>query len=342
MTTALVTGSTGLLGTHVVRRLLDDGWAVRGLVRGPVRCPGMEALGATAVPGDIMDAPSLARATRGCDAVIHAAALVGSKGAAEAFHAANVQGTRLVVEAAARAGARLVHVSSTAVYGQARWASAPADESLGLPELPPDDRYGRSKQDAERVVWEAVRRGRVWATVVRPTVMYGPGDRQLAPRIGPLLLGGCFPLPGGGRTTLTLVHADSVADGIARALERDDARDEAFDLARDFDVTVADFVSLASEGLGRRVLTPAVPLWVSRGAFAGLGTGFRVLGRRDLAAHATGTFRMLTRDNPFSCARARRELAWSPRIRPEDGIPEAFRAWASDRGPRRAAPGRRS
>lgn len=339
MSVALVTGATGLLGSHVVDRLLGSGWEVRALVRSPARAAWLESRGAVLVPGDLVDPASIRTAASGCDGVIHAAARVSASGTEAEFHAGNVAGTANVLRAAERAGARMVHVSSTAVYGTSRYRDRPTVETDPLPRLPRWDRYGRSKQDAERAVLEAGDDGRARTVVVRPTVMYGPGDRQLAPRVGPLLARGIFPLVGGGDTTLTIVHAGSVADACARALENEEVEGRIYNIARDFDVTVRDFVRLAGEGLGRSVPAPAVPTWVGRVAFAGLGVALHALGRRDLAAHVRGTFHMLTRDNPFSSERAREELGWCPSVPPEVGIPAAFRSWSERRsaGSRRGA-----
>jgi nucleoside-diphosphate-sugar epimerase len=329
---ALVTGATGLLGRHVVDRLLGSRWEVRALVRNPARAAWLESRGAVLVPGDLTDPESIHAAVSGCDGVIHAAARVSASGTEAEFHAGNVAGTRNVLRAAERAGARLVHVSSTAVYGESRYRHRPTVETDPLPRLPRWDRYGRSKQEAERTVIAARQVGRVRAEVVRPTVMYGPGDRQLAPRVGPLLSKGIFPLVGGGDATLTIVHASSVADACVRALESGTAEGGVYNIAQDFDVNVRDFVRLAGEGLGRRVPAPPVPVAAGRLAFAGLRVALRAVGRRDLAAHVRGTFHMLTRDNPFSSERAREELGWCPTVRPEVGIPAAFRSWSDRRG----------
>ena len=74
---------------------------------------------------------------------------------------------------------------------------AATDESTPLPELPAADAYGRSKQEAERLVLAAHAAGRVWASVVRPPLMYGKRDRQFVPRLGPVLERGFFPLVAG-------------------------------------------------------------------------------------------------------------------------------------------------
>jgi len=324
---ALVTGATGMLGGYVARRLLEDGWQVRALVRRPERADDLKARGVEVTPGDLADQGSLCIAARGCQIVVHAAAAIGSGSADADFRAANVAGTQHVVRAAEHARARLVLVSSTAVFGQDRYRTEPTDEAAPLPALPGEDAYGRSKQDAERVVMEAHRTGRVWASVVRPPVMYGVGDRQFAPRIGRVLQAGVFPLVSGGGAHLSLVHADAVADGAIRAALTDAAEGRVYHLTDDFPVTVADLVRLASQGLGRHVAAPSVPLPAARAGFAVLRLGLQAMGRGDLARHAPGTLAMLTRDNPFTSARARNELGWEPRIRPDVGIPEAFRWW---------------
>lgn len=330
MKTALVTGAAGMLGAHIVELLAVGGWNVRAFVRNASSSGWLEALGGRPVQGDLTDKISVRRAAQGCDAIFHAGAAVGSGGAWQTYHAANVVGTAHVVEAAAD-GARLVQVSSTAVYGGERYQSQPTDETLPLPLLPDHDTYGRSKQDAERLVLEAADKGRVWATVVRPPVMYGRGDRQFVPRIGPVFLRGVFPLIDGGGARLPIVSARAVADGAVRAAGADAACGRVYLLANDTPVTVADLVAFAAEGLGRRVRTPRLSLATSRMAFGVLRAALRLAGRRDLAAHATGTLRMLTRDNPFTSARAFRELSWAPCTDPSRDLPEAFRWWNGSR-----------
>jgi len=331
---ALVTGATGMLGGYVARRLVEDGWQVRALVRRPDGAGLLSARGVQVIAGDLLEPRSMCMAARGCQIIVHTAASIGS-GANEApFIAANVRGTEHIVRAAESAGARLVLVSTTAVFGQQRYRDTPTDECAPLPALANQDAYARSKQAAERIVLDARREGRIWASVVRPPVMYGVGDRQFVPRIGRVLERGLFPLVDGGRARLSLVHAEAVADGAIRAALSDVAEGKVYHLTDDFTVTVADLVRLAAEGLDRRIRTPRVPMRVARAGFACLGLGLRLAGRADLARHAPGTLAMLTRDNPFTSARARSELGWAPRIRPETGIPEAFRWWRDRDRPR--------
>src|SRR6185437_12106152 len=211
MKRALVTGATGMLGSYIVRGLLAEGYEVRALVRHPDAAAWLGRMNVRLMRGDLADGASIRRAASGCDVVFHAAAFIGPQSEWEPFRAGNVEGTRRVLDACAASGARLVHVSSTAVYGDTRLMHPTVDEETPLPALPERDAYGRSKQEAERLVTDAHDRGHAWCTIVRPPTMYGERDRQFVPRVVVMLRRGLFPLMGGGRTTLSAVHASAVA-----------------------------------------------------------------------------------------------------------------------------------
>jgi nucleoside-diphosphate-sugar epimerase len=327
MTRALVTGATGLVGSHIVERLLEDGWRVSALVRDPSAANWLADAGAELARGDLANAESLRAAMAGCDVVFHCAALIAASGDWASFQRANIDGTRAVIEATASAGARLVHTSSVAVYGSAaRYRAAPTDESTPLAPLAEHSYYARSKREAEQIVLDAHAVGDLWTTAIRPPMIYGKRDRQLVPRFARVMRTGFFPLFAHGRSTFSLVHASAVADGAVRAARCDAAGGRTFNLANDFPVTVADMVQLAANGLGRRVRGVNIPLRLARASFAALAAAARVANQEAMAEQLPGTVDTLSRDNPFTSERARRELGWSPTMRPEVGIPEAF-AW---------------
>lgn len=329
---ALVTGATGLVGSHLVERLTSDGWRVRALVRDPVRAAWLSALGAELHTGDVLDAHSLTRGAAGCEAIFHTAAAITPRGGWAAFERPNVQGTRNVIDAAARSGARLSHLSSVAVYGPwARYDSGgPTTETAALGPLPEAAYYARSKRDSEALVLDAHRSGEVWATAIRPCVIYGTRDRQFVPRLARALRLGIAPVLGDGSNTLSVVHAANVADAAVRAVRVAAAGGKAYNAANDFDVSVAQFFRLASVGLRRSVKLLRVPRFVAN-VTVRLAGGVAELAGRSSAALAMGAvLDFFSRDNPFSSDLARRELGWSPAMRPEEGIPAAF-AWAARR-----------
>jgi nucleoside-diphosphate-sugar epimerase len=333
--TALVTGATGLVGSYIVERLLADGWSVRALVRDASRGGPLSRLGVELQPGDVLDAGRFAVAARGADVVFHGAAAITPRGGWEEFRRVNIDGTRHAVAAASRADARLLHVSSVGVYGpSARYgpSRAKTDEDVALRPLPNSAFYARSKRESEEIALSAHERGEVWATAVRPSVIYGRRDRQFVPRVGRLLRHGFAPTIDGGQSTLAIVHAANVADGAVRAATTDAAGGKAYNVANDFDVTVRDFYHLAAEGLGRRVRMVPVPMPIARAALAVVrAVGPVIFGPRMNVVTESSSLDFITRDNPFSSERARQELGWTPTVPPEVGIPDAFRWWAAHR-----------
>lgn len=330
MPTALVTGATGQVGNHVVRRLQADGWEVRVLVRDAARAGALSRAGVMLATGDVLEPTGFARAARGCDLLVHAAAAITPRGGWEEFRKPNVEGTRNAIAAASGAGAKLVHVSSVAVYGSTRFSldGRLTDEDTPFAPLPEHAWYSRSKRESDELVMRAHAEGRVWATAVRPDVIYGTHDRQFVPRIARMLRRGIAPLVGGGTSTMAVVQAANVADGIVRAAATDAAGGRAYNLANDHDVTVREFFRLAAEGMEITLREVRIPYAVARtamGAFRRIAPLF--VGNR-MNAVTAGSLDFISRDNPFTSERARAELGWDPAVRPEVGVPEAFRWWA--------------
>jgi nucleoside-diphosphate-sugar epimerase len=332
MPRALVTGATGLVGSHIVERLVRDGWTVRGLARSEASHRSIVAMGAEAVNGDLSDGASLVAACAGVDTIFHTAAVITQRGGWESYRRLNVHGTVAMIESAERVGAKLLHLSSVAVYGSTgRYNAAGSKTSEDTPfgPLPERSFYARSKRESEAMVMEAHAAGRIWATAVRPSVIYGPRDRQFVPRMAKALRLGVMPLIGGGRSTLAVVHAANVADGAVLAATSPAAGGRAFNLANDYDVTVREFFRLAGEGMNRRIRFVSVPLWAARIGLRGFQLIDRVALGGKFAVASEGSLSFMSRDNPFTSDRARKELGWSPGLSPEIGVPTAFR-WAVD------------
>ena len=346
MPTALVTGATGLVGSHLVERLAAAGWKIRALLRSPgtVRHASangwdgvtwLRGFGVELVGGDILDLPAFVDAARRCDAIFHTAAAVTPRTSRihpyDAYRIPNVNGARNAIGAAEQTGARLLQLSSVAVYGpESRYALGPGrvvDESTPLEPIPERAYYSRSKRESEEIVLEAHAAGRIWATAVRPDVIYGQRDRQFVPRLARLARLGVVPLVGGGRSTLAIVHAANVADGAFLAATNDHAGGRAYNLANDYDVTVRDFFRLAGEGLNRGMHFVNVPTSVARAGLRIVKRALALATGGRMSVLSTASIDFVARNNPFSSERARRELGWHPAVRPEVGVPEAFRWW---------------
>lgn len=338
MRRALVTGATGLVGSHIVERLAQEGWSVRALVRDQRAAAWLRELGAEDLArGDVLDAGSLGAAARGCDAIFHtAAAITPSAGGWEAYRSLNIDGTAAIIGASRESGARLLHLSSVAVYGpHARFRpdGERTTEATPLSPLPERAFYARSKRESEQLVLGAHAGGEIWATAIRPDVIYGRRDRQFVPRFGRMLTTlHLMPLPGGGRNTLAIVHASNVADGAYRAATSELAGGKAYNIANEGDVTFAEFVKLAARGLGTRVLAPSVPMALLQGALVAAQRVSRALHLPGAGVLQHATLGFVGRDNPFSSDLARRELGWTPVVDPREAIVDAFRWWLAHRG----------
>ncbi len=335
MSVALVTGATGLVGSYIAALLVEKGWTVRAMTR----TAGHATLPSNVEPvmGDILDESSFRRAATGCHVVFHAAAHIIVRGGWEAFRVTNIEGTRNAIAAAEGAKARLLQVSSVAVYGPtARYEAAKqgrkTDEQAELAPLSERAFYARSKRESEALVLDAHRQGRVWASAVRPVVVYGQRDRQFVPRVASLLKKRLpVPLLNGGRSVFGVVHAANVAQGAVLAATSDRAGGNAYNLANDFDVPVREFFELAGQGLGLKPFFIPMPLGIARTGLRVAKSAMKLLsgGRFSLSSNSAIDF--IAEDNPFSSERAKRELGWNPAMRPAVGVPEAFRWWRENR-----------
>jgi nucleoside-diphosphate-sugar epimerase len=212
----LVTGGSGFLGGAVCRLLAERGDEVVSLARG--EAPALAALGVRHLCGDITALESVLNASQGMDAVIHVAGKAGDWGTLEEYYAANVAGTDNVIAACfMNAIPRLVYTSTPSVV------HAGNDIEGGNESLPYarhfSSHYPRTKALAEQRVLKA--NGPDLATVaLRPHLIFGPGDRQLFPRIVARRRAGRlrFIAPGGKRVDVTYI--DNAAQAHLDALDR--------------------------------------------------------------------------------------------------------------------------
>lgn len=170
-----ITGASGLVGSHLVKQLVNEGKKVRALYRSSI--PLMEGgQGVDWVQGDILDVVSLEEAMKGVDEVYHCVAVVSFNPAKKhLLHQNNVDGTANVVNACLEAGIRkLVFVSSVAALGRIR-QDKPIDESMNWSEETSNSEYGKTKWLAEMEVWRGIGEG-LNAVIVNPVIILGAGD----------------------------------------------------------------------------------------------------------------------------------------------------------------------
>lgn len=265
-----VTGGTGFVGGHLLEALRRRDWPVAALARSAAGRRAVEALGCRAVAGDLEDATALAALVEGAQVVFHCAGLVEALSDA-AFHRVNAEGTGRVARAAAAAGVeRLVHVSSLAVTGPAV-RGRPLDERATPRPL---TAYGRSKLAGE----EAVRRSGARFTIVRPPVVYGPGDRQLLP-VFRLARRGVVLALGDPTQELSLVYGPDLAEALLAVATSAACEARTYHAVHPEIVTQRLMGASIARAMGRRGLRVTVPGGVLRAAAAVAGLLARARGR---------------------------------------------------------------
>ena len=173
----LVTGGTGFIGTHVVRRLASTTpKGVRLLVRSTGAVPISD--GPQIVRGDIGDQGAIEKAVEGIDTIVHMASKnIDADG--HGFYEINVEGTRTLCNAACREGVKkLIYISTTGVYGHGIHRGVEETTPLN-----PDTPFSRSKASAEALLLDACQRGRIKVVLLRHRFVYGEGDLYVIPRL---------------------------------------------------------------------------------------------------------------------------------------------------------------
>ena len=235
-----VTGASGFIGRHVTAHL-----AARGDEALVVRRP--------------FEPAALLQTLRGTDAVVHLAGVVSAVREQEYF-TANVDGTRAVAGAARAAGVPLIHISSLAAAGP---ASPRAPRSEDDPSSP-INAYGRSKLDGERAI--GATDGLRW-TILRPGVVYGPGDRALLP-VFRLAMRGILPLVGRADAAYTFIHVADLVRVITAAVDSPAAGDTLF-VGHPNPVTTRDLLEGVRAAAGGRGHIVRIPLAITRLAALG-------------------------------------------------------------------------
>ncbi len=216
----LVTGADGLLGSNLVRELLDRGFSVRAFIQPGSESPTLKDLPLEKVYGDLLSEEGiLAGAVRGCDGIFHCAAITDMWAEPELVWKVNLEGTRRVLEACrVNKAVRLVYVGSASSF-QFGSLELPGDEGGTFPKAYRGMAYMESKYQATRLVREYISDKGLNAVIVAPTFMFGPYDFR--PSSGELIRQyikrGLRLVSPGGRN---FVYVGDVAKAIVSALER--------------------------------------------------------------------------------------------------------------------------
>ena len=321
----LVTGASGFVGSAIAAALRARGCDVQALVRPSSPRTNLDPAD-TVHEGDLSDRASLAPALKGVRFLFHAAAdyRLWARNPEEILRN-NVEGTRLVMEEALRAGVeRIVYTSSVATLQPVEVGAATEDNPLA--EDAAIGAYKRSKVAAERLVEAMVRRNGLPAVIVNPSTPIGPRDVRPTPTGRIIVEAASGRMPGFVETGLNLAHVDDVAAGHIAALDRGRIG-ERYILGGD-NVFLADMLADIAGLVGRRAPTLKLP----RTLLYPLAYGAELMARvRGVEPFVTlDGLRMARHHMFFDDSKARRELGYASRPHRE-GLADAV-AWFRSHG----------
>jgi len=313
----LVTGASGLLGSHLVDALVERGDSVRALLQPGEDASRLESRGVEVCYGNLKDTASLTRATRGTTLVLHCAAKTGPWGPQAEYEAINVRGLEALTRAAMAAGAsRLVHVSSITVHGND--VHGVADESAPFRDEP--NPYTRTKIAGERLLQRLVRDEGAPVTIVRPGWIYGPRDAASFGRFAEMVRRHGMVVIGSGRNHIPLIYVTDVAQGILRAAAAPQAVGQAYLLVNDERVTQRQYLSLIAKDLGVPPPRRHIPYRLALVAGASAETVGERLGWQSPPPLMRYGLQLLGGENQFVISKARRELGFNPQVSMEEGV----------------------
>ncbi len=298
----LVTGSSGFIGRKLCRKLLDDGFEVKGVVRRETAFPEFEGLRFTTISaGEIGEKTDWGDALDGVDIVFHLAAEGGSRHDSEEermrkLKSVNVSGTSCLAHAASAMGVRrFVYLSSIKANGE----STPFDEPFTERTLPsPSTPYGVSKLETERTLWGVSEKTGLEAVVVRPPLVYG--EEVKGNFLGLLKLASSgLPLPFSRVMNLrSLIYVENLLDILVLCAIHPGAAGQTFLVHDGEDISTGELIECLAEGMGARARLVYFP---SR-LIEAIG---RLSGKAHLVDRLIGSLRV-------DSARIRNELGWSP------------------------------
>lgn len=318
----LVTGSSGFLGGRLIEMLVERGEAVRALVRSTSDRSRLDDLGVDIAVGSLEDRSAVERAMHSVTRVFNCAGLSADWGRWADFHAANVVGVQNVLEAAhAGSVARVVHVSTTDVYGYPR---APCPESrgprdVGLP-------YNRSKAEGDRLALEFGARTGLPVTVVRPATIFGPRSKDFVVEMAQLLLDGGLPTIDRGRSPAGLIYVDDLAEVMITLAGCEDAIGEAFNVRDPSEMTWRTYIDRLADGLPADRATMNLPGWLAMPAGGMLELLYWLVRSQKRPLLTRHIVNLMARSQAFPIDKLIATVGFRPTIGVERGIEQTL-AW---------------
>ena len=314
----LITGATGFIGPHLVKKLATDGHTCRCLVRKDSKTDLLQDVGAELIVADITQAETLTGAADGVDRVLHLATLghMSNYTVTESmFQDINVRGAINVMQEALRARVpRVVHCSTVAAMGICR--DVPATEKS---RCNPHHPYGRSKLKAEQEILGMVAQRSLPAVIIRFSMVYGPGDPRDILKLTRLARKGLFPKIGSRPKLTPLIHVDDAVQGLLQAAEKG-RFGEIYLLTNRSSLPFDDIRILLQTALGIRRLPLYIPEWFALMIASLVERIFPAVGKTPPVSRKN--IESTLADRVFSIDKAAADFDFRPRVDPAVGLKE--------------------
>lgn len=317
---AFLTGGSGFVGGHLIRRLIRDGHEVSALARSESAAERVLTIGARPIKGSLAEVAAMSAGMEGCEVVFHCAAHVGSWGDPSEFRAANVGGTANVIEAANTAGVkRLIHLSTEAVLLDGRSLNG-VDETTPIPKSGHLSAYAATKAEAERLVIAA--NGPDLETVtVRPRFIWGPEDAVILPAMKEKVDKGVFRWVDGGAHLGSTCHVYNVVEGMLLAAAKG-RPGESYFITDGPPRTFREFATAYLATAGVEAEEGSVPGRLMRGVGAIMESIWRLLPLKSTPPLNRVEVAMISHPIVLDDSKARAELGYRPVISFDDGMAE--------------------
>ena len=255
MENILVTGANGFIGSNLVKRLVDEGNMVRGLVRKTSDLNFLKDVNVELMLGDINDIPSLEIAVRGIDKVYHVAGLAADWGPYNMFEKINYHGTVNVAKTSEKYGVKkLIYISTVAFHGFGR--NNMSEESPVPDNLIP---YARTKYLAEQWLWKFAKTAEMKITAIRPGNVYGINDRTFISKYIDAMIAGKFAQINNGKSKTCPIYIENLIDIITLAANSDKANNNAFIATDGIDINWQAFNTKLAEAIGINLPKTSIP-----------------------------------------------------------------------------------
>jgi nucleoside-diphosphate-sugar epimerase len=312
----LVTGATGLLGTHLIRELLLRREQIRARVLPSESAEKLTRQGVEVVRGDVTDASTLAPAVEETDIVFHLAGMMGVYRPLSDYRLVNVAGSENLYKAALAAGVRrFIHTSSHTVYGLGYGRSLTEEDAL----RPDPDPYSISKAEGDRLICRLTLTSPMETVIIRPGTFFGPGDRLHFGRMAQKVKKGAAVIIGRGDNALPFCYVTDVVQGFLLAADHPNAPGEVFNISNDRPLTQQEMYNAIADAVDGKHPTRHLPYYPTYcGSIIAEKVVARITRTKPLVTQL-GVM-MFGSDTRHSIEKARRELGYAPQIDLHAGI----------------------